>query len=130
MLRADLSDPMSGYFAIRRTTFDRAVRRRSVRGYKILNTPFIDDWVYAWPVERLLNGGALRLLDYCCCGRWNVVTSVPYTRWAGRSGRVYVRERPQARSRYSPASPSSRASTISAPKYSAAISRAARACVS
>lgn len=28
------------------------------------NTPFIDDWVYAWPVERLLNSGDLRLLDY------------------------------------------------------------------
>jgi Dolichyl-phosphate-mannose-protein mannosyltransferase len=28
------------------------------------NTPFIDDWVYAWPVERLLQGGDLRLLDY------------------------------------------------------------------
>lgn len=36
VLRADLSDPMSGYFAIRRTTFDSAVRRLSVRGYKIL----------------------------------------------------------------------------------------------
>jgi hypothetical protein len=28
------------------------------------NTPFIDDWVYAWPVERLLEGGDLRVLDY------------------------------------------------------------------
>src|SRR5688572_25565062 len=28
------------------------------------NTPFIDDWVYAWPVERLLKGGDLRVLDY------------------------------------------------------------------
>ena len=28
------------------------------------NTPFIDDWVYAWPVERLLRGGDLRVLDY------------------------------------------------------------------
>jgi hypothetical protein len=28
------------------------------------NTPFIDDWVYAWPVERLLSGGDLRVLDY------------------------------------------------------------------
>ena len=28
------------------------------------NTPFIDDWVYAWPVERLLQGGDLRMLDY------------------------------------------------------------------
>ena len=28
------------------------------------NTPFIDDWVYAWPVERLLRGGELRMLDY------------------------------------------------------------------
>jgi hypothetical protein len=26
------------------------------------NTPFIDDWVYAWPVERLLKGGDLRVL--------------------------------------------------------------------
>jgi hypothetical protein len=28
------------------------------------NTPFIDDWVYAWSVERLLNGGDLRVLDH------------------------------------------------------------------
>src|SRR5262245_40676327 len=28
------------------------------------NTPFIDDWVYAWPVERLLERGDLRVLDY------------------------------------------------------------------
>jgi hypothetical protein len=28
------------------------------------NTPFIDDWVYAWSVERLLRGGDLRVLDY------------------------------------------------------------------
>jgi hypothetical protein len=28
------------------------------------NTPFIDDWVYAWSVERLLNVGDLRVLDH------------------------------------------------------------------
>src|SRR5262249_41678459 len=28
------------------------------------NTPFIDDWVYAWPVERLLTHGELQLLDF------------------------------------------------------------------
>ena len=28
------------------------------------NTPFVDDWVYAWPVQRLLAHGDLRLLDY------------------------------------------------------------------
>ncbi len=27
------------------------------------NTPFIDDWVYAWSVERLLQAGDLRILD-------------------------------------------------------------------
>lgn len=28
------------------------------------NTPFVDDWVYAWPVERLLKAGDLRVLDH------------------------------------------------------------------
>ena len=28
------------------------------------NTPFIDDWVYAWSVERLLTHGELRILDW------------------------------------------------------------------
>ena len=27
------------------------------------NTPFIDDWVYAWPVENLLQTGDLQILD-------------------------------------------------------------------
>src|SRR5215831_17778048 len=28
------------------------------------NTPFLDDWIYAWAVERLLDRGDLRMLDY------------------------------------------------------------------
>jgi len=28
------------------------------------NTPFVDDWVYAWPVQRLIEHGDLRMLDY------------------------------------------------------------------
>lgn len=28
------------------------------------NAPFVDDWVYAWPVEHLLNTGELRVLEY------------------------------------------------------------------
>jgi hypothetical protein len=28
------------------------------------NTPFIDDWVYSWSVQRLLEHGDLRVLDY------------------------------------------------------------------
>lgn len=36
VLRADLSDPMSGFFVMRREAFDRAVRRLSGQGYKIL----------------------------------------------------------------------------------------------
>jgi len=27
------------------------------------NLPFVDDWVYAWSVERLLNSGELKILD-------------------------------------------------------------------
>jgi hypothetical protein len=29
------------------------------------DTPFIDDWVYAFSVQRLLNRGELRFLEYC-----------------------------------------------------------------
>lgn len=36
LLRAQLSDPMSGFFMIRRTAFDQVVRRLSNQGYKIL----------------------------------------------------------------------------------------------
>jgi hypothetical protein len=28
------------------------------------DVPFVDDWVYAWPVQRILEHGDLRLLDY------------------------------------------------------------------
>jgi hypothetical protein len=28
------------------------------------DTPFVDDWVYAWSVEHLLKGGGLRILDW------------------------------------------------------------------
>lgn len=34
--RADLSDPMSGYFALRRAFFERTVRHLSAQGFKIL----------------------------------------------------------------------------------------------
>ncbi|MBN8892165.1 MAG: dolichol monophosphate mannose synthase [Acetobacteraceae bacterium SCN 69-10] len=36
VLRVQLSDPMSGFFMIRRETFDRAARRLSAMGFKIL----------------------------------------------------------------------------------------------
>ncbi|KAA5612635.1 glycosyltransferase family 2 protein [Rhodovastum atsumiense] len=36
VLRAPVTDPMSGFFMIRRTTFERAVRRLSAMGFKIL----------------------------------------------------------------------------------------------
>jgi dolichol-phosphate mannosyltransferase len=36
VLRAPISDPMSGFFMIRRATFDQAVRRLSAMGFKIL----------------------------------------------------------------------------------------------
>src|SRR5689334_17860805 len=28
------------------------------------NTPFVDDWAYAWPVEHLLQTGELKVLDW------------------------------------------------------------------
>lgn len=36
VVKADLSDPMSGFFMVRRDTFDAAGRRLSAQGYKIL----------------------------------------------------------------------------------------------
>ena len=36
LLRADLADPMSGFFVLRRAAFDAAVRRMSGEGYKVL----------------------------------------------------------------------------------------------
>ena len=36
VLRAPVSDPMSGFFMLRRSTFDRAVRNLSAMGFKIL----------------------------------------------------------------------------------------------
>ena len=36
VVSAELSDPMSGFFVIRRAAFDRAVRRLSGQGFKIL----------------------------------------------------------------------------------------------
>lgn len=36
VLRAPLTDPMSGYFALTRVVFDSAVRRLSLQGYKLL----------------------------------------------------------------------------------------------
>jgi dolichol-phosphate mannosyltransferase len=36
LLRSDLTDPMSGFFMIRRSAFDAVVRRLSNQGYKIL----------------------------------------------------------------------------------------------
>jgi dolichol-phosphate mannosyltransferase len=36
LLRSDLTDPMSGFFVIRRSAFDKVVRRLSNQGYKIL----------------------------------------------------------------------------------------------
>ena len=39
------------------------------------NTPFIDDWVYAWAVEHLLETGELRILD------WSVSQNVAQVLW-------------------------------------------------
>jgi dolichol-phosphate mannosyltransferase len=36
LLKADLTDPMSGFFVMRRTAFDRSVRHLSLQGFKIL----------------------------------------------------------------------------------------------
>ena len=36
LLKADLTDPMSGFFVMRRTAFDRSVRNLSLQGFKIL----------------------------------------------------------------------------------------------
>lgn len=36
VIRADFSDPMSGFFMVRRRAFDEAARRLSTQGYKIL----------------------------------------------------------------------------------------------
>ena len=36
LLNADLSDPMSGYFVMRRSEFERSVRHLSLQGFKIL----------------------------------------------------------------------------------------------
>jgi dolichol-phosphate mannosyltransferase len=36
LLKAELTDPMSGYFVMRRTAFERSVRRLSLQGFKIL----------------------------------------------------------------------------------------------
>ena len=38
VVKADLSDPMSGFFLIRRPAFDRAVRGLSAQGYKFCST--------------------------------------------------------------------------------------------
>src|SRR5262249_47520238 len=40
------------------------------------NTPFIDDWVFAWPVEELLQHGQLKFLEY------NLSVNVPGVLWA------------------------------------------------
>jgi hypothetical protein len=39
------------------------------------NTPFIDDWVYAWAVEHLLRTGELKILD------WSVSQNVAHVLW-------------------------------------------------
>jgi len=36
LLKAELTDPMSGYFVMRRSAFDRSVRHLSLQGFKIL----------------------------------------------------------------------------------------------
>ena len=47
------------------------------------NTPFVDDWVYAWPVEHLLNTGELRILEYSGTINlpqvfWAAIFTLPY----------------------------------------------------
>jgi hypothetical protein len=39
------------------------------------NTPFVDDWTYAWSVEHLLRTGQLRILD------WSVSLNVVHVLW-------------------------------------------------
>jgi len=39
------------------------------------NTPFIDDWTYAWPVEHFLQTGELRILD------WSTSVNVTQILW-------------------------------------------------
>jgi len=49
LMRAELSDPMSGFFVIKRSAFDRVVRRLSNQGYKIL----LDILLSAQPALRV-----------------------------------------------------------------------------
>ena len=74
VLRTPVSDPMSGFFLLRRTVFDRAVRRLSAMGFKILldiiaslpSPPRIKELPYQFRTrvsgESKLDAGVLR--DY------------------------------------------------------------------
>ncbi|HEY0418892.1 MAG TPA: glycosyltransferase family 2 protein [Acetobacteraceae bacterium] len=74
VLRVPISDPMSGFFMIRRASFDRAVRRLSAMGFKILvdilaslpETPKLRELPYEFRSrvagESKLDAGVLR--DY------------------------------------------------------------------
>jgi hypothetical protein len=47
------------------------------------NTPFIDDWVYAWPVEHLLTTYELKILEYSGAINlpqilWGTIFTLPY----------------------------------------------------
>ena len=44
------------------------------------NTPFIDDWVYAWSVVELLEHGRLRVLD------WSAHVNVAQVLWGAAFG--------------------------------------------
>src|SRR5262245_54250341 len=39
------------------------------------DAPYVDDWAYAWSVERLVHGGGLRLLD------WSAHPDVAHLLW-------------------------------------------------
>src|ERR1051326_7518826 len=47
------------------------------------NTPFVDDWAYAWPVEHLLKTGELKILDWATSLNiaqilWGALFSLPF----------------------------------------------------
>ncbi len=47
------------------------------------NTPFVDDWVYAWPVEHLLKTYELKILEYSGAinlpqALWGAIFTLPY----------------------------------------------------
>jgi dolichol-phosphate mannosyltransferase len=91
----ELTDPMSGFFALKRTTFDAAVRRLSQEGYKILldivasspAAPRIEEVPYVFGLRRHGESklDSLVILDYVTLlldkliGRWVPVRFLMFT---------------------------------------------------